>query len=150
MLSSPEEPKLGEVIPSVTGWLDAIKTRLVTPPRSWDVDTPFHIRQATRREDRSLWYLIITAALCILTALLFLYGYARIQWYHLFLCNSPQRSPKQSNPVQQISPSPTVTPEATVTSTERDHDHNNVTFATYSIQQRNFCNLLDTTQYVRK
>jgi len=49
MLSGPEEPKLGEVIPLETGRLDVINTRLATPPRSWDVDTLFHIRQVTRR-----------------------------------------------------------------------------------------------------
>jgi hypothetical protein len=134
MLSSPEEPKLGEVIPLETGRLDAIKTRLVTPPRSWDVDTLFHIWQATRHDGHAHWYLIITVVLCILTSLLLLYDYARAQWHHWFSCNSPQRSPKESNPAPQISPSPTDTPEATVSSSESDHDHNNVTFATYSIQ----------------
>ena len=125
---------MGEVIPLETGPLDAIKTRLETPPRSWDVDTLLHIRQATQRDGHSHWCLIITVALCILTALLLLYGYARAQWHYWFLCNSPQRCPKESNPAPQISPSATVTPEATVSSTERDHDHNNVTFATYSIK----------------
>ena len=51
MLSRHEEPKLGEVIPPEIGELDAIKTRLATPPRSWDVDTLFHIWQATLRCD---------------------------------------------------------------------------------------------------
>jgi len=94
---------MGEVIPLETGRLDAIKTRLATPPRFWDVDTLFHIRQATRREDHSLWYLISTMVLCILTALLLLYGYSRARWHHWFNCNSPQRSPKESNPAPQIS-----------------------------------------------
>jgi len=134
MLSSPEEPKLGEVIPFETGRPDAIKARLVTPPRSGDVDTLFHIRQASRHDGHAHWYLIITVVLCILTALLLLCGYARAQWHHWLNCNSPQRSPKESNPAQQISPSPIDTLEATVSSTERDHDHNNVTFATYSMQ----------------
>ena len=57
MLSRHEEPKLGEVIPPETGELDAIKTRLATPPRSWDVDTLFHIRHATRHHitDTGTW-----------------------------------------------------------------------------------------------
>jgi hypothetical protein len=134
-LSSPDEPKLGEVIPLETGRLDAIKTRLVTPPRSWDVDTLFHIRHATRHDGHLHWYLIITAALCILTALLLLYDYVSAQWHYWFHCDSPQRNLKESNPAPQISPSPNDTPEVTVSSTERDHDHNNVTFATYSMQR---------------
>ena len=84
MFSSPEEPKLGEVIPVETGRLGAIKTRLVTPPRSWDVDTLFHIWQATGHDGHAHWYLIITVTLCILTAPLLLYGYARAQWHYWF------------------------------------------------------------------
>ena len=57
------------------------------------------------------WYLIITVALCTLTVLLLLYCYARAQWHHWFLCNPTQRSPKESNPAPQISPSSTLTPE---------------------------------------
>jgi len=134
MFSSPEEPKLGEVIPLETGRLNDIKTRQVTPPRSWDVYTLFHIRQATRHDGHTHWYLIITVVLCILTVLLLLYSYARAQWHHWFNCGSPQRSPKESNPAPQISPTPTVIPESTVSSTESDDDHDNATFVTYSMQ----------------
>jgi len=61
-----------------------------------------------------------------------------VQCHYWFLYNSPHRSPKESNPTSQISPSPTLTPEATDSNTER------------SLTQRHFCHRLDATHDVRK
>ena len=134
MLSGREEPQLGEVITPETGELDAIKTSLAIQPRSWDVNM-LHKRQATLRQaDHSHWCLIITVAACTLTLLLFLYCYARTQWHYLFLCNSPKKSPRESNPAPMTTSSPTSTPENTVQALRR------ITSTTMSLLQPTRCN----------
>ena len=50
MLSIHEETKLQEIIPPGVGEVDAIKTRLATPPKLLDVDTLLNIRQAKLRQ----------------------------------------------------------------------------------------------------
>ena len=135
MLSVHEEPKLEEMTSPETEQLDGIKSRLATPAKFWDVDTLLHIQQATvQYAGHTHWYLIISVASCTNTLLVLMYCYARTQWNDWLLCNPPQKSSKESNPVPQTSPSPTHTMENTVSSTGEDvRTQHDVTFAQYAL-----------------
>jgi len=131
MLAIQEAPRIEEAFPTATKELDNIKTHLATQPRETDMDTLLHVRRTSLQHDEQQhWYQIVTLSFCAITILLIISYLICSRFRSTLLCKF-ERKLQKSNPVPQV-----PEPESTATDVERGQLCENVSFTTYTRQQK--------------
>jgi len=65
-----EIPLLEQITPKEIHQIDEVRSRVITPSQTFEVDSLFHLRQVSlHQEQRTFWHLIITTTVCILAIL---------------------------------------------------------------------------------
>jgi hypothetical protein len=101
VLAEHEVPQIAETLTANIKQLDELREHRMAPQRSYDVDTLFHVHQATRRqESKSYCHWIVTTASCTVAILLLLHLVLRSYYCHIFLLCITPRNPAvaQSEP----------------------------------------------------
>ena len=69
-----EIPLLEQTTPKEIQQIDEVRSRVITPSHTFDVDSLFHLRQVSLHlEQRTFWHLIVTTNVCALAILGILY-----------------------------------------------------------------------------
>jgi len=91
ILASHELPHLQKAFPTKAVESDNLRAQLLTPQRSYDLDTLLQLRQTQLlRESLPYWHLIIIKVSCTLTLILVIYCSLRARFQHLLLCKLPR------------------------------------------------------------
>ena len=65
-----EIPLLEQIAPREIQQIDEVRSRVITPSQTFDVDSLFHLRQVSlHQEQRTFWHLIVTTTVCALAIL---------------------------------------------------------------------------------
>ena len=65
-----EVPLLEQMTPREVQQIDEVRSRVITPSQTFEVDSLFHLRQVSiHQEQRTFWYLIVTTTVCALAIL---------------------------------------------------------------------------------
>lgn len=133
-----EAPQIEEAMSPEAVELDNIRSRLVSPQRSFDTDTLLHVRRnSLHAESSSYWLLAITATSSTFAVLLVLHFSLRCHFRRLILRRLCTTISSEPNVANQASSPQTPDPECTETETRNDNLQRNVTLTTYSLQQTN-------------
>jgi len=137
VLAGHEIPQLQEAFPTEAGKIDILRAQLLTPQRSYDLDTLLQLRQTPLlRESLPYWHLIIITVSCTITVILVLYCSLRVRFHHLLLCNVTSDDPSDTNPVPQTISTPIPVPRHLEESQREDYAKEVVSFATYPMPQK--------------
>ena len=127
---------LEQITPYAVAQLDEIRSKTMIPSPSFDVDSIFHIQQASLREQqRAYWYIITTSAVCTATILGILYVSLRSYLRNLITrCYSPNATsePSTTDPNSPLTP---PEPQHTTRISSNENLERKVTFTAYSLQE---------------
>jgi hypothetical protein len=104
-----EIPPLKEITPREAARLDDVKSKVMLPSQTFDVNSLYHINQASLRQGRqTFWHLIVTTSFCAVAVMIILYLSLR-SLYATYLQTFATRSipePTEQNPSQPPEPKP--------------------------------------------
>jgi len=92
---------LEQITPREVQQIDEVRSRVITPSQTFDVDSLFHLRQVSlHHEQRTVWHLIVTTTVCAL-AILGILCFSLPSHAHNFIpcCHSTTPQTPLSNPV---------------------------------------------------
>jgi hypothetical protein len=103
-----EIPFISETSPEEVAGLDEIKSKVVVPSQTFDIDSLFHIRQTSSRQaQQTYWHLIVTITACAVAILSVLYFSLRSYLRNTVTCySSANKSLEPGTSEQDTSPLP--------------------------------------------
>ena len=106
IVANHEIPLIQETSPQEVARLDEVKSKVVMPSQSFDIDSLFHIRQTSLRQaHQTYWHLIVTTSICAIAILSVLYFSLRSYLHNFITCrSSANKSPEPGTP--ELDPSP--------------------------------------------
>ena len=131
-----EIPLLEQITPREVQQIDEVRSRVITPSQTLDVDSLFHLRQVSLQQDqRTFWHLIVTTTVCAL-AILGILCFSLRSYVHYFLhcCHSTNTTVEPSTVT--LNPSPEIPEPSQRTHFPRsDEPSQDVTFTGYPLKQ---------------
>ena len=131
-----EIPLLDQIIPKEIQLIDEVRSRVTTHAQSFDVNSLFHLRQASlHQEQRTFWHLLITTTVCALAILGVLYLSLHSYVQHFIPCCRSTNTNVEPNIVTS-SPLP-VNPEPSQRTQfpRNEETQRDVTFTAYPLSQ---------------
>ena len=131
-----EIPLLEKITPKEIQQMNEVRSRVITPSQTFDVDSLFHLRQVSlHQEQRTFWHLTVTNTVCTLAVLGNLYFSLRSH-VHNFVpcCHSINTTIEPSTVTSNLSP---VIPEPSQRTQfpRNDEPQRDVTFTAYPLKQ---------------
>jgi len=137
VVASHEISLIKEMSPEVKR-LDEVTSKVMTPSQTFDMDSLFHIRQASLRQtNQTYWHVIATTSICAITILGILYLSLRTYVCNLIArCFPPSTVLEPSTSEQDPSPLPPE-PRRRAYTPNNDESQRDVAFTSYTLQSTN-------------
>jgi hypothetical protein len=131
-----EIPLLEQITPREVQQMEEVRSRVITPSQTFDVDSLIHLRQVSvHQEQRTFWHLTVTTAVCTLAILGILCFSLRSHVHNFISCcystnTNIEPSTVTSNPTPEI-----PEPSQRTHFPRRNEPQQDVTFTAYLLKQ---------------
>jgi hypothetical protein len=134
VIADHEIPLIKEITPGEVARLDHIKSKVMVPSQTFDVNSLNHINQATLRQGRqTFWHLIVTTSICAVAVMIILYLSLRSTLRKkLANCFAKRSNPGSSTTEQSPYQPPQPKPRACISDSENIQKE--VAFTSYALR----------------
>jgi hypothetical protein len=131
-----EIPQIKKLLPAEVKQLEDVKSKVMAPSQCFDVDSLFHIKQATLHQTRqTYWQPIAISAVCVIVIFGILYLSLKSFIHNIAIrCFSSHTVPESTTAEQNPSSSPPPEPRRRAYAQNKDDTQSDVAFTDYSLQ----------------